>query len=77
MITATKIKLVEAQTGDDDWDTHQFFRGPVIQLPNGARLTGKHMHSNKFGYRGPPWNEEDWCENNLKELENLGLKKEE
>ncbi len=77
MITANKIKLAKAKPGDVDWDTHLFFRGPVIQLPNGARLTGKHMDSGKFGYRGPSWNEEEWCEKNPKELEKLGLKKEE
>lgn len=81
-ILATKITKLgdETEIENNDWDTRMFFCGPVVQVKDGVQLTSKHMNSEKYGYRGPSWNEEDWCDkNDLKKLEQLGLnlKKEE
>ena len=58
-IMVAKIKPSETKTDNNDWDTHQFFRGPAIQFSNDDRRTDKHMDYKKFGYRQPSWNEEE------------------
>jgi hypothetical protein len=75
-VSGTKVKPVEAKTDHDDWEIHQFFRGPTIQFQNGDRRTDKRINNKKFGYRKPSWNEEEWHKTDPKKLDDLGFKKE-